>query len=85
MNLSQPEIERIVQEVLRRLSAMTHSSSDSSPVPTTLSLTTRVVTVAELNGKLEGIKQITVAQRAVVTPAARDYLRERGVQLTRSG
>jgi ethanolamine utilization cobalamin adenosyltransferase len=46
-----------------------------------LSLSTRVVTAVELNGKLEGIKRIEVPRRAVVTPAARDYLRERGVQL----
>lgn len=78
MSLSEADIERIVQEVLRRLAAMTAKPAASEP---TLSITTRLITVSELNGKLQGIKRVEVPPRAVITPAARDYLRDRNVQL----
>jgi hypothetical protein len=81
MSVSEADIERVVKEVLRRLAAMSPSSVQSTAVDATLSISARVVTVAELNGKLQGVKQVEVPPRAVVTPAARDYLRERGVQL----
>jgi hypothetical protein len=78
MSLSEAEIEIVVREVLRRLAAM-------APQPlaqaSTLSLSARVVTMAELKGKLQGVDRLQVPRRAVVTPAARDYLREHGVQL----
>lgn len=79
MSLSEADIERVVQEVLRRLAAMTPLSPVAAS--TTLSLSTRVVTMAALNRKLDGVQRVEVPYRAVVTPAARDYLRERGVQL----
>jgi hypothetical protein len=85
MSLSETDIERVVQEVLRRLKAMTPSPLATATTRTTLSLTTRLVTVAELDGKLQGIQRLEVPPRAVVTPAARDYLRDHGVQLARSG
>jgi hypothetical protein len=85
MSLSEADIERVVQEVLRRLTAMTPSPLGPAVAQTTLSLAARLVTVAELDGKLQGIQRLEVLPRAVVTPAARDYLRDRGVQLVRSG
>jgi hypothetical protein len=81
MSLSEADIDRVVREVLRRLAAMTPSPLQATTVATTLSLSTRVVTTAELKGRLQGVQRLEVPTRAVVTPAARDYLRERGVQL----
>ncbi len=48
---------------------------------TVVELTTRVITLDELNGKLEKAKQITVPPRAVITPAARDELNRRGIAI----
>ena len=78
MSLSEQEIERVVQEVLRRLSAMMPTSK---PAEATLTLGSRLVTVADLKGKLEGIERLEVPRRAVVTPAAKDFLKDSGVQL----
>ena len=38
-------------------------------------LTGRLVTLADLNGRLEGVKQLVVPRGAVLTPAVRDRLR----------
>jgi hypothetical protein len=81
MSVSQTDIERVVQEVLRRLAAMGCLPAKESASGTTLSLDTRLVTMAEVNGNVQGIERVEVPYRAVVTPAARDYLRERGVKL----
>lgn len=82
MSISQADIERIVQEVLRRLAEM-NLVPPVAVAARTLSLPQRVVTMADLKGKLEGVQRVEVPQRAVVTPAARDYLRDMGVQLQR--
>jgi hypothetical protein len=79
MSLNEAEIDRIVREVLRRLAAMT--PSPAKPAAATLTVGSRVVTMTELKNKLDGIERVEVPHRAVVTPAAKDYLRERGVQL----
>ena len=81
MSLSPTDIERVVQEVLRRLAAMGCLPTKESVGGATLSLNTRLVTMAEISGNVQGIERVEVPHRAVVTPAARDYLRERGVKL----
>lgn len=45
-------------------------------------MTSRVVTLAELDGRLaNGVRRVVVSQRAVVTPSVRDELRRRNVEL----
>jgi hypothetical protein len=46
-------------------------------------LPTRLVTLASLEEACRGARQLVVDSRAVVTPAARDSLRERGIELIR--
>ncbi|HEX7446454.1 MAG TPA: hypothetical protein VF306_02850 [Pirellulales bacterium] len=41
----------------------------------------RVITLDHFDGKLNGVKQITVPRRAVITPAARDELARRGIAI----
>jgi hypothetical protein len=86
MSVGENEIERIVREVLARLAPVSPSDasrsvSTASPVlnPGALSLSNRLVTVSELDGRLEGVRTVIVPPRAVITPAARDLLRQRGV------
>ncbi len=40
-----------------------------------------VVTLADLNGRLGGVRRLVVRPKAVVTPSARDELRERRIDL----
>src|SRR4051812_22339888 len=73
------EIERVVRAVLDRLNAGTPGPAPSSPQPApghTLTVSDRVVTLATLSGRLEGVVQLVVPARAIVTPAVRDRLRE---------
>lgn len=51
--------------------------------PSTLSLADQVVSVSLLKNRLLGIQVLEIAQSAVLTPAARDYLRECKVEIVR--
>ncbi len=68
-------VDQVVGEVLKRLQAKASSQRE-------LSISSRVVTLAELEGKLEGIKQLVVPAKAVITPAARDMLRQRKIDIS---
>ena len=45
----------------------------------------RVVSLPQLEGRLEGVRRLQVAPSAVVTPSVRDLLRQRGIELCRDG
>ena len=83
MSLSQSDIERVVQEVLRRLAAMSPSPLAPPVQNKTLSISGRLLTTADVKDRLQGISQVEVGIKTVVTPAVRDLLRERGVQLVK--
>ena len=67
--------EQIVGKVLAKVQA---KSIDSNGM---LTIASRVVTLAELDGKLAGIKQLVVPAGAVITPAARDLLRQKQIDV----
>jgi hypothetical protein len=48
-----------------------------------LELSARLVTLAEIDGRLAGIRKVVVNPQAVVTPAVRDALRLRNISLCR--
>ena len=50
---------------------------------TTLAFNDRLVTLAALDGKLSGIKKLSVGRKAIVTPAVTDELRKRGIAVVR--
>jgi ribose 5-phosphate isomerase RpiB len=83
------EIEQIVREVLRRLDAAGGTpeakTSEASPPSNDkeLELTARVIALADVEACPKGIATISVMQGAVLTPAARDYLNQRGVTIRR--
>jgi len=57
----------------------------SAPAATDLALTESVVTVASLASRVtSNIRRLVVSPRAVVTPSARDWLRNRSIELTRA-
>jgi hypothetical protein len=66
--------EQIVGDVVARLRTNNESRQE-------LTIASRVVTLGELEGKLEGIKQLVVPAKAVITPAARDLLRQKKIDV----
>ena len=67
--------EQIVGKVLAKVQATNASQG-------VLTISARVVTLAELEGRLEGIRQLVVPAQAVITPAARDLLRQRQIDIS---
>jgi len=83
MTFTEEQVERIVVEVLRRLGVAGRVARDerSSSPGTELRITDRVVTMRSIEGRLNGVTQITVRRRAVITPAVRDELKQRKIEL----
>lgn len=88
MNLTAADIDRIVAEVVRRLRALAASSTPASSQKTeansSLNLNEKVITLATLKGRLDGISTLIVSERAIVTPAVKDELRDRKIRWKRS-
>jgi hypothetical protein len=76
------QVEAIVLEVIRRLGLL--GLPQQSPA-SELSLTERVVTLRSVEGRLAGVRRLVVARRAVVTPAVKDELKQRKIELVRHG
>jgi hypothetical protein len=90
MSVAEIDIETIVREVIRRLREATSETNDNNQtiagrqrVAPCVELTDRVVTLATLEGKLAGITTIVVSQRAIITPAVRDELKQRKITIER--
>ncbi|MBX3434915.1 MAG: hypothetical protein KF847_16475 [Pirellulales bacterium] len=81
MQLSPEQLEWIVAEVVRRLREQ--GLADGAAPAGELVLAERVVTVATVSQRLGGVARVRVARGAVVTPAARDLLKDHGVALVR--
>jgi len=90
MTVSADEIERIVRDVMSRLASERPAAAKEAETPKPaaatvgeLVLETKVVTLEEVQGRLGGIKQLSVQERAIITPAVRDLLRDKKVGLVR--
>ena len=83
MTLSEEQVEWIVREVLRRLGVP--GDERSSPPAVELTISESLVTMRSLEGRLTGIKRLVVPQRAVVTPAVKDELKQRQIELVCKG
>jgi hypothetical protein len=97
MTSEQRDIERIVREVIRRLAetpdlASSETKTEKPPMrkapvvkpaqnKNRLQLSERVVTTALLERRLDGVKQVVIPARAVVTPAVRDMLRKKRIAI----
>ena len=82
MTFTEEQIEWIVAEVIRRLPPtwVAENERSSSPVGE-LSIADRVVTMRSIEGRLNGITSLVVNRRAVITPAVRDELKQRKIEL----
>ncbi len=84
------DIESVVREVIRRL---TNGSNGHTPEvgadekqntdAGTMRLTQQVVSLAQLEGRLDRVSRLVVPRRAIVTPAVCDELRRYGITLQR--
>lgn len=97
MSVAEADIERIVRQVLRQLDVGVQASvgvqatacvKESSSLKADLQqadlkIVEPVVTQARLAGQLNGVQSVSVSRTAVVTPAARDLLKQHGIQLVR--
>lgn len=94
-------IDQIVAEVVRRLTAAAGASRAGVPASAgdvgkgdrlkaelqrgVLSIDSRLVTLDTVDGQLAGLRRLVVPRRAIVTPALRDELAKRGIELDRGG
>ena len=79
MNFETLDIDRIVREIVSRLRA----EMEVQPVAV-LTVDARVITLSELDGKLEGVQQLRVGSRAILTPSVRDELRAKEIEIVRA-
>ncbi|HZZ29867.1 MAG TPA: RpiB/LacA/LacB family sugar-phosphate isomerase [Pirellulales bacterium] len=77
---SEDQVERIVHAVIQRLGGAGTAISSSGE----LTLTEKVISAESLANRLNGVQRVIVSARAVVTPAARDSLKEKNITLVRS-
>jgi len=90
--LGAAQIERIVREVLAEMGAAPNATADArrgrapeTPPKTAarLHVAGHVVAAAAIAGRLDGVREIVVGRRAVVTPAALDLLRPNNIAIVR--
>src|SRR5262245_33253402 len=92
MNFTAEHVELIVQRVLEHLGtsgsrAPGETKSTGSPVPPTtpksVQISEPVVTQALLTEASHGAKQIRIGPAAILTPSARDFVRNHGIEVIR--
>ena len=77
--IERTEVERIVRRVLASLAAGHRATKRHTETGSELVLAARVVSLADIEDRVDGISRIVVPRGAVITPAARDELKKRSV------
>jgi hypothetical protein len=77
------EIERLVREVLAQL-APSAAPPASTPSTIELWLEQRVITVGDLERRLARVQTVVAPPDAIITPAAKDLLREKRITVRRA-
>ena len=89
MNVTSEQIDLIVQRVVARLGPRAVASPEPAAhrnpggSPATLQLTDPVITQALLAETLNGSPQVRISAKAILTPTARDFIRQKGIQIIR--
>jgi ribose 5-phosphate isomerase RpiB len=78
-NLDPAMIEAIVRDVLARLTS--GNGPAASATASEIVVTGKLITVESFPKKLSGVQQVVAQPGAIVTPAARDLLKEKGIVL----
>lgn len=81
MNAHEALVERIVQEVSAALRQRTTAETGSAEPQTAgrPTITSRVVTGDLLEKTVNGARSILIGDRSILTPSARDFLRQQGI------
>lgn len=78
-------IEQIVREVLARLGKLEVSAKPATDsgksVVGELRVAAKVISLSELDGRLDGVQRLIVRRGAVITPAVRDLLRTKKIAI----
>src|SRR5205814_7610166 len=74
--------DAIVREVFARLAATAVTPSETKAASDELVLTARVVSLGELEDRLNGARRVIVPKGAVITPAARDLLTSQRINVS---
>jgi len=82
MTFTEEQVEWIVLEVLRRLGVV-QPSQQASGSSAELRVDESLVTMRLLEGRLNGVSRMVVHPGAVITPAVKDELRQRKIELVR--
>lgn len=81
--LIRADVERIVRQVLAELTGVKGVAVSPGNSPATaaeeLAIDRKVVSLADVTGRLQGVKRVVAPRGAVFTPAARDEMRKHGV------
>jgi hypothetical protein len=85
MTFTEEQVAAIVVEVIRRLGLIDTNPTRQrgSADVTDLTLTEKVITTRTIENRLSGVSRLLVAKRAVVTPAVKDELKARQIELVR--
>jgi hypothetical protein len=96
MTFTQEQVERIVVEVIRRLGLLDTNpkrqrgmTGDGVPVDerssstAELRLSDKVISLRLLDGKLSGVTRLVIPHPAIITPAVKDELKARKIELLR--
>ncbi|MDZ4784043.1 MAG: hypothetical protein SGJ19_27660 [Planctomycetia bacterium] len=79
------QIERLVREVLAQLAPAAALPSAAAPRSTMeLWLEQPVVSLRDIERRLNGVQAVVVSPRTIITPAAIDFLRERRIAIRRT-
>jgi hypothetical protein len=85
MRFTEEQVAAIVVEVIRRLGLLEGvAAGESNSTTAELTVTDRVVTLRSLEGRLMSVSRLIVSAKAVVTPAVKDELRARRIELVRA-
>jgi ribose 5-phosphate isomerase RpiB len=80
-----PEKRGLGTSVPSNVPTNTHNSNSAPQQDSnTLTLASRVVTMNDVLGRLDGVRRVLVSRKAIVTPAVRDDLLRRGIALETS-
>ena len=88
MTFTQEQVERIVVEVIRRLGLLDASArvavGERSSTTAELRLSDKLITTRTIENRLTGVSRLLVPSKAIVTPAVKDELKTRNIELIRT-
>ena len=83
MTFTEEQVAAIVVEVIRRLGLIDTNPKRQRGITSDLTLTEKVITTRTIENRLAGVSRLLVQRRAVITPAVKDELKTRQIELVR--